>query len=64
METSPTPEPILEPIWTAAALAKLRNIPYFVRPQAKRQIEQIAIATQTPIITTKIVEQTRLEFGQ
>ncbi|MDX1976268.1 MAG: PCP reductase family protein [Pseudanabaenaceae cyanobacterium bins.68] len=58
METLPVPP------WTAAARAKLRNVPYFARTQAKKQIEQVAIATQAPLITTKIVEQARLEFGQ
>jgi Proto-chlorophyllide reductase 57 kD subunit len=50
--------------WSAAALAKFRNIPYFVRSQARKQIEQIAHSENASVITAKIVERAKVEFGQ
>jgi hypothetical protein len=50
--------------WTAAAKAKLKNIPYFVRTQARQRIEQIANEQNTDTVTVEIVEQARQEFGQ
>jgi Proto-chlorophyllide reductase 57 kD subunit len=50
--------------WTPEAQAKLRNIPYFVRSQARQRIEEIAYANDTNIVTADIVEQARIEFGQ
>jgi len=52
------------PSWTPAAEAKLKNIPYFVRPQARLRIEELARANQLEKITVELVEQARLEFGQ
>jgi len=50
--------------WTPEARAKLRNIPYFARTQARQRIEQIARETDRHIVTAEVVEQVRLEFGQ
>jgi Proto-chlorophyllide reductase 57 kD subunit len=50
--------------WTPEAKVKLRNIPYFVRTQARLRIEQLAREANTDIVTVDIVEQARLEFGQ
>jgi hypothetical protein len=50
--------------WTAAALNKLKNIPYFARSQARTQIEQMAHSEDAAVVTTKIVEQARSRFGQ
>jgi hypothetical protein len=50
--------------WTPEAQAKLRNIPYFVRSQARQRIEEITYANDTNIVTADIVEQARIEFGQ
>ena len=50
--------------WTPEAKAKLRNIPFFVRPQARQRIEQLARAAQLDEVTLEIVEQARVEFGQ
>lgn len=50
--------------WTKEAEAMLKNIPYFVRSQAKQKIEKIARTSQLEQVTTEIVEQVRLEFGQ
>lgn len=50
--------------WTSEAKAKLSNIPFFVRPQAKARIEQLARQAEQDIVTVELVEQARLEFGQ
>ena len=50
--------------WTADAKAKLKNIPFFVRSQARQRIEQLARAAETETVTAALVEQARLEFGQ
>ncbi|HIK46111.1 MAG TPA: PCP reductase family protein [Leptolyngbyaceae cyanobacterium M65_K2018_010] len=52
------------PPWTAAAQAKLRNIPYFVRTQARKRIEDVAREQQAEEITPEMVELVRLEYGQ
>jgi hypothetical protein len=50
--------------WTQEAKAKLKNIPFFVRPQARQRIEELARAADLEQVTAEIVEQARLEFGQ
>ncbi|WP_412458803.1 PCP reductase family protein [Gloeocapsopsis dulcis] len=50
--------------WTPEAKAKLRNIPFFARTQAQARIEQLARAAGQEVVTTELVEQARLEFGQ
>lgn len=50
--------------WTPLAKAKLKNIPFFVRTQAKARIEQLARAAQQEVVTVELVERTRVEFGQ
>jgi len=50
--------------WTAAAQVKLKNIPFFVRSQARQRIEQLAREQELTIVTPELVEQARLEFGQ
>lgn len=50
--------------WTPLAKAKLKNIPFFVRAQAKARIEQLARAAEQEVVTVELVEQTRVEFGQ
>ena len=50
--------------WTPEAKIKYKNIPYFVRSQARQRIEQIAQATGSDTITADIVEKARVEFGQ
>lgn len=52
------------PAWTPEAQAKLKNIPFFVRAQARKRIEDVAREQEAEIITADIVEQVRLEFGQ
>lgn len=50
--------------WTAEAKIKYKNIPYFVRSQARQRIEQLAQAEGSDTITAEIVEKARVEFGQ
>lgn len=50
--------------WTAEAKAKLKNIPYFVRTQARQRIEQLAREAELDVVTAELVEQARAEFGQ
>lgn len=50
--------------WTTEAQLKLRKIPYFVRPQARQKIENLARAAQLEEVTAEIVDQARLELGQ
>lgn len=50
--------------WTTQAKAKLMNIPFFVRAQAKARIEQLTRAAGQDVVTVEIVEQARSEFGQ
>jgi hypothetical protein len=50
--------------WTPQAKAKLKNIPYFVRTQARKRIEQLAREADLEVVTVELVEQARSEFGQ
>lgn len=50
--------------WTPEAKSKLKNIPFFVRSQARQRIEQLARSTEEGIVTADLVEQARAEFGQ
>ncbi|BAU66010.1 Proto-chlorophyllide reductase 57 kD subunit [Stanieria sp. NIES-3757] len=50
--------------WTAEAKAKLKQIPFFVRSQARQRIEELARAAEVEEVTAEIVEQARAEFGQ
>ncbi len=50
--------------WTPEAAAKLQNIPYFVRVQARQRIEAIAREAGLEEVTVEMVEQARVEFGQ
>jgi hypothetical protein len=50
--------------WTHEAKVKLKNIPYFVRAQARQRIEHLAREADLDLVTVEIVEQARIEFGQ
>ncbi|MFB6275923.1 MAG: PCP reductase family protein [Halothece sp.] len=49
--------------WTPQAQAKLKNIPFFARPQARQRIEEMARSAESDLVTEEIVEQARQEFG-
>jgi hypothetical protein len=50
--------------WTPDATEKLKNIPFFVRSQARQRIEDMARANGQDVVTTEMVEKARLDFGQ
>jgi hypothetical protein len=50
--------------WTPEAQAKLKNIPFFVRSQARQRIESLTREAGLDQVTVEMVEQARLEFGQ
>jgi hypothetical protein len=50
--------------WTPEAKAKLKNIPFFVRAQARGRIEHLARESDLDVVTAELVEQARSEFGQ
>ncbi len=50
--------------WTSEAKAKLKNIPFFARSQARQRIEHLAREAELEVVTAELVEQARLEFGQ
>ena len=50
--------------WMPEAKAKLQKIPFFVRSQARKRIEQLAREADQEVITVELVEKARLEFGQ
>lgn len=50
--------------WSREAKAKLRNIPFFVRSQARAKIEEFARKVEQEIITPELMDQARLKFGQ
>lgn len=60
----PNPDFTDELKWSPEAKAKLKNIPYFVRAQARQRIEHLTREADLEEVTVEIVEQARLEFGQ
>lgn len=50
--------------WTPAAEIKLKNVPFFARAQARQRVEQLARKAALEVVTTELLEQARLEFGQ
>lgn len=49
--------------WTAEAEARLKEIPFFVRPAARKKIEKFAQAAGATQITVEIYEQAKQQFG-
>jgi Proto-chlorophyllide reductase 57 kD subunit len=50
--------------WTAEAEAKLKDIPFFVRPFARKKIETYAQENSFSPITVEIYEQARKQFNK
>ncbi len=50
-------------VWTPEAEAKLKEIPFFVRPAARRKIEQFTRDLGQTVITEDIYIQARQKFG-
>lgn len=51
------------PIWTETALARLANIPDFVRPMARQGIEHYARSNGYAEIDEEVLEEARSRFG-
>jgi len=49
--------------WTPQAQAKLKNIPFFVRSQARQRVEEMAYANHSEVVTAEMVEEARQKFG-
>ena len=50
-------------VWTSEAEAKLKEIPFFVRPAARKKIEKFALEAGATQITIEVYEQAKQEFG-
>jgi phenylpyruvate tautomerase PptA (4-oxalocrotonate tautomerase family) len=50
--------------WTAEAEARLKEIPFFVRPAARKKIEKFAVAAGITEITVEVYEQAKQKFGE
>lgn len=51
------------PLWTDEAAERLQNIPSFVRPMAKRGIEEFARQRGHRRITAAVMDEARSQFG-
>ena len=49
--------------WTPAAEARLKEIPFFVRPAARKRIEKFAREKGLTSITETVYEQAKKQFG-
>jgi hypothetical protein len=49
--------------WTTEAEAKLKEIPFFVRPAARKKIEKLAQEMGAAEITPEIYDQAKSKFG-
>ncbi|MCH9651098.1 MAG: PCP reductase family protein [Deltaproteobacteria bacterium] len=49
--------------WTPEALARLENIPDFVRPMAKQGVEHFAQTNGHGVVDESVLEQARGKFG-
>jgi hypothetical protein len=50
--------------WTSEAEAKLKEIPFFVRPAARKKIENFAQAQGANAITVEIYDLAKQQFRQ
>ena len=50
-------------IWTSEAEAKLKEIPFFVRPAARKKIEKFAQDAYIREITVEVYERAKKQFG-
>ncbi len=49
--------------WTAEAEARLKEIPFFVRPAARKKIERLAQEMGASQITVEVYDQAKQKFG-
>jgi hypothetical protein len=50
--------------WTEAAQARLKEVPFFVRPAVRKRIENLAAAAGLTQIDELFYEQAKAQFGQ
>lgn len=50
--------------WTTEAEASLKEIPFFVRPAARKKIERYARENGHPEITEAVYRQAKQQFGR
>ena len=50
--------------WTAEAEAMLKEIPFFVRPAARKKIEKFARKRELAEITEAVYEEAKQQFGR
>jgi hypothetical protein len=50
--------------WTAEAEARLREVPFFVRPAVRKRIERLAAEAGLDQIDPDFYEQAKARFGQ
>ncbi|MGB3570519.1 MAG: PCP reductase family protein [Phormidesmis sp.] len=50
--------------WTAQAEALLKEIPFFVRPAARKKIEKFARERDLLEITESVYQEAKKQFGQ
>ncbi len=50
--------------WTTDAEARLKEIPFFVRPAARKKIEKFAQEQGMTQITVEVYEQAKQKFGE
>ena len=50
--------------WTADAEAKLKEVPFFVRPVVRRKIESLAAESGLEQVDAAFYEQAKAQFGQ
>ncbi|MBM0742089.1 PCP reductase family protein [Phormidium sp. CLA17] len=50
--------------WTSEAEARLKEIPFFVRPAARKKIEKFAGERGITEITVEVYEQAKQKFGE
>ena len=50
--------------WTSEAEARLKEIPFFVRPVARKKIERFAYEREIIEITVEVYEQAKQKFGE
>jgi hypothetical protein len=49
--------------WTKEAEARLKEIPFFVRPAARKKIEKFAQENELTQITEEVYEQAKKKFN-
>jgi uroporphyrinogen-III synthase len=49
--------------WTAEAEAKFKEIPFFVRPAARKKIEKFAQELGHQLITLEVYQQAKSKFN-